>query len=276
MIDNEAVFESLLDLVRTSQDHQIVTTEKEHFLVKGDGELVSLAEFQYAEAPLKKIGNVRTDDVASFNSYYKRFADKDSIIFASPANFSFTSILDYHEELGGQARRCGHKVSLTLQLTDEFQVWQKANNVPYSQDLFAAFIEDHLPDIWAGSDGKYPSQADMVEISRSLTATMGSSFKQESNLQNGQRVLSYLETIQGAAGPKGELAVPEKFCIFVKVFVGQRKTPIECRLRYRINQGKLVMYYQLMGIADILRCEFDDARAGVEKGCGLKVLLGVA
>lgn len=276
MTDSPEVLESILELARTSQDHQIVTTEKEHFLIRPDGELISLAPFQYAEAPLKKIGNVRTDDVSSFNSYFKRFADNDSIVFASPAGFSFVGILDYHCELKGEARRCGHRVALTLQLTDEFKVWQAMNNTPHSQDIFAAFIEDHLPDIWAGSDGKYPSQADMVEISRSLTATMGSSFKQESNLQNGQRLVSYLETIQGAAGPKGEMAIPEKFCIFVKVFIGQKKTPIECRLRYRINGGKLIMYYQMMGVPDILRCEFDDARAGVEKGCGLKVLLGVA
>lgn len=275
---NQADVQFVAQLAEERVKVQVFTGEKEHFAVIPHGHVVSsLREFQFAEPPAIKEGAVKTQDVAGFSQYFARFADSDSLVFADPQKFTFDGVIDYHREGAGEAQRKRHKVNLTLQQTERWKVWHGANKQKKNQEAFAAFIEDNLADIYAPPDiPKMPEAATMLEVSRTLEATGSMTFAQKTDLQNGQRTLSYQEVVNGVAGHKSDLPIPDRFCIKVPVFLNQAATVVECRLRYRVSGGKLEMWFDMLRVDEMLAAEFGEARAAVEKACGRTAILGSA
>ena len=66
--------------------------------------------------------------------------------------------------------------------------------------------------------------------------------------------LTYNEEIDGRAGEAGQLRIPEEFFIALKPFLGGDTFCVPARFRYRIQEGRLVMWYELVR-ADIKRIE---------------------
>lgn len=281
---NEADVKFVAELAQKALQVTVHTGEKEHFAAVPTGfELKSLAAFQYAKAPVDKAGNIAVVDVPGFAGYFNRFKDDDSMIFGDVQAFTFTGILDYHREKDGEARRALHKVKLTLQQTDRWKTWKAKNRQPMSQEEFATFIEDNLPDIFqpegitkGAPDLTFPSAADMLEVSRSLTASVSHDFKQSTNLKNGQRGILYVESVNGMAGPQGTLPIPDRFVIRLPIFMNQRPTEVECRLRFKIAGGKLSMWYDMFRVDEMLLAEFEGARIAVTAACEREVILGTA
>jgi uncharacterized protein YfdQ (DUF2303 family) len=165
---------------------------------------------------------------------------------------------------------------LKLLTTKRWQTWFGANKNSMPQEAFATFIEDNLADIWTPEGSKLPPAAAMLEISRTLEATSSYNFAQQTNLKNGKRTLRYNETILATAGPGEEMSIPDKFCIKVPIFLNQAPVEVECRLRFRINGGKLVMWFDMVRVDEMLAAEFERARLGVQEATGAEILLGAA
>lgn len=275
---NQADVKFVADLSAKANTTTLFQQEREHFIVIPAGmEIRSVRDFQFAEPPLKKEGSITVRDVPSFAEYFNRFADADSLIFADPKAHSFTGIIDYHCAAAGAARPTRHKVSLTLEKTERWKLWHGSNRKPMNQEEFATFIEDNLAEIFAPKDQPtMPAAADMLEISRTLEASTAHTFKSATNLKNGQRTLVYQEQVNGVAGPNSDMTIPDEFCIRVPIFLGQDPVVVRCRLRFRINSGKLSMWYDMLLVDEILRVEFETARKGVEESCKRTVILGAA
>lgn len=274
---NIADVEFVAELGAKTKEPTLFTTEKEHFIVIPAGmELKSLREFQFAEPPLKKVGTVTAEDVPSFAGYFQRFKDADSMIFGLPEKFTFTGILDYHMAGAGEARRKEHKIHLELRQTRRWKTWFANNRQAKNQDDFAQFIEDNLPDIVQPEGTNYPPPAVMLEVSRSLSAASSYQFSQVTNLKNGQKAAFYRETVDGVAGPQGELQIPDEFIIRVPIFLNQAAVDVRCRLRFRINGGKLSMWYDMLRVDEMLAAEFEAARTAVSAAAECEVLLGAA
>jgi uncharacterized protein YfdQ (DUF2303 family) len=216
------------------------------------------------------------EDVAGFAAYFLRYSDEDSIIFGDPTNFTFHGVMDYHRNKDGEARLGRHTVTLLLRTTKRWQTWLQANKKNMPQEEFATFIEDNLADIWSPEGLKLPPAAAMLEISRTLEATSTYNFAQQTNLKSGQRTLQYRETIQATAGPSEEMSIPDKFAIKVPIFLNQAPVEVECRLRFRINGGKLTMWFDMVRVDEMLAAEFERARLGVQEATGAEILLGAA
>ena len=162
---NQADMKLVADLATKSVTPTVIKDEREHFIVLPDGaEIRSLREFQYAEPPLKKAGKVTAEDVPSFAAYFQRFRDQDSMIFGLPEKFTFTGILDYHVAKDGPAREKGHQVVLELRQTARWKAWKGNNKSTQTQEQFAQFIEDNLPDIYAPDGTDYPPAAVMLAM----------------------------------------------------------------------------------------------------------------
>lgn len=267
------------DLAQQARSIQVVASEAGHFAVIPEGQqLVSLVEYQQYKPPVEKAAAVVVRDTISFAGYFNRFCDEDSMVFADPdpKSFSFVGIIDYHREKDKEARRRQHTVKLKLEFTKRWLTWFGANKQAKTQEDFAQFIEDNLYDIHQPDGSAYPSPADMLEVSRSLQANSSHQFAQATNLKNGQRVLNYVEQINGQAGPRGEMEIPDKFILSIPVFLNQKPTLVECRLRFRISSGKLSMWFDMLRVDEMLASEFQQAREEVEEQCGRVVILGAA
>lgn len=269
----------IVDLVKAALQAQVVTTEKDHFIVlpgPNGLEIKSLAQFQHADPPAKKHAAVKVEDVAGFASYFLRYNDADSIIFGDPTNFTFHGVMDYHRNKDGEARLGRHTVTLLLRTTKRWQTWFAANKKNMPQEEFATFIEDNLADIWAPEQSKFPPAAAMLEISRRLEATSQYKFTQATNLKNGQKTVNYHEEMEArvATAPGQEMSIPDKFIIRLPIFLNQAPVEVECRLRFRINGGKLVMWFDMVRVDEMLAAEFERARQGVQEATGTELLLG--
>ncbi len=275
--DKEAL-EFVAELATGQIKPTVWTGEAEHFAVLPKGaELVSLKDFQHAEPPVRKTGDVKVRDVKSFGFYFNRFMDEHSMIFGNPKAFAFVGLLDYHEAGAGDARRKRHKVTLQLETTERWNTWRKNDKQAKPQEDFATFIEDNLADIYAPDDEpNLPAAADMLEVSRSLEASTTHNFKQSINLKNGQRVIQYNEQINGQAGPNGEMKIPDEFMLRLPIFLNQPVVFVRCRLRFRIVSGKLSMWFQMIRVDELLADEFEKARLAVFDATNVEVVLGEA
>lgn len=270
MESNIADVKFVADLAAKTVTPTVVTSEKEHFIVVPAGtELKSLKDFQHAEAPARKAGKARALDITSFASYFNRFKNADSLIFADPGKLTFTGILDYHEAGTGEARYCRHLVELELQTTEAWKAWRDGNRKPKAQGEFAGFIEDNLADIFD------PPAAVMLDVSRELTARSEVNFSQAIRLQDGQTKFTYTETLQSGV-TRGDIEVPESFYIRLAIFLGQPPVEIRCRLRYRLSNGGLTMWYDMYRVGELVLKEFEVAKANVAEATSCQVLLGAA
>lgn len=188
------------------------------------------------QAPSRKRGTIKLRDAKSFIAYFKKH-QMGSCIYGTVKPARFVALLDDHrnDEPGWREHRAIYECPLSA----EWQTWQAGNRKPMKQAEFAQFIEDNLPDIVE------PSGADMLEISRTLEAKKKINFASGIRLSNGQQELTYEEEIQGTAS-KGKLQIPELFTLGISVLEGGARYKVEARLRYRIDGGNLVMWYDLL------------------------------
>ncbi|WP_367154685.1 YfdQ family protein [Methylomonas sp. HYX-M1] len=201
-----------------------------------DHNYVELSDLR--EHPKRIKQTVKHTTAASFIDYCNRFAHENSVIMMDDENNRFTAIFDYH---GPDAADWGdHKAVFGLKPTVEWNNWKAFDGKAMSQSEFGKFIETNLEEIIE------PTGAEMLEISLSIQAKTEVKFSQAQRLDNGQMQLTYNEEINGSAGVKGQLKIPQTFKIGLRLYEGGAPYQIEARLRYRIKDGNLTLWYELI------------------------------
>lgn len=133
--------------------------------------------------------------------------------------------------------------------------------------LRSLFIENNVVDI------RQPSGADVLEVSRSLQAVKNVSFNSAIRLADGSQQLAYSETVDGSTS-KGSVKVPETFVLGIPVFFGGASYEVTAKLRYRIADGKLLMWFDLYRPEHIEQDAFGEIGKEVETSTGTKVWMG--
>ena len=237
-IDNSLV-RDIAGLAMMAQEVKRVDDENDQpFIVVPEGHTIESLEHTLAQ-PSRIVASITMRDAASFIGYVKRHADDGSSIYGQLGmQPKFVAIIDDNEPTDPQWRQ--HTVSYSCPLSREWATWTGTNNnkKPRSQEEFAQFIEDNLLDIIE------PASADILLISRTLEAKKAVNFASAVRLDNGEVQFTYNEEIRGTAG-KGQMKVPETFVIAIPVFEGDALYKITARLRYRIKDGDLTIWYDL-------------------------------
>src|SRR5258708_5154062 len=101
---------------------------------------------------------------------------------------------------------------------------------------FAQFIEENQIDI------RTPPGAKILEVARGLQARRSVHFVSAVRLQTGDQEFTFNETTEGTVG-KGKAQVPEEFKLGIPVFFGGVSYEVVARLRYRLDEGKLQLWY---------------------------------
>ena len=230
--------------------------------------LESLAFSKHAEFPERKRGCICVTDTQSFLDYWSLYSDEDSQVFADPDGSRVRGLLDYHG-MGSEKRPrwCEHEVRLITTLTEEWKTWTEANRKQMEQRIFAEFLEDNAPDIIE------PEPALFVEIARDLKAKSDVNFTSFVNEANGSVAFQYNENTQGTFG-KGAIPVPERFRIRIPVYMGSDAVTIDVRLRFRINAGKLTLFYVLYRDAAVLRDAYQRTVKKIQDGIKKPVFMG--
>lgn len=172
--------------------------------------------------------------------YVSKFgAQNVTAIFADEPGGRYEAIMDYHEPGKPGRGTCDHRAVYNCPASEEWKVWTGWAGKTQSQADFARHIENNLPDIVA------PAPADMLRVALTLQVKKDVNFESDLRLDNGQAQLRYEETVRGTTRA-GDLTIPDQFTISIPVFEGTPRVQIGARLRYRLAEHKLTMWYELI------------------------------
>ena len=206
----------------------------------------------HREQPLRVQQILAAATAEAFVDYIKRFWDVGTLVFADVSKTAFSAIIDYHRG-ADLPDWCKHRIGYACPHSKEWHIWSERSGKFHNQAQFAEFIEDNLIDIVE------PNGAEMLEVAKTLDARSNVRFKSAIRLDNGETQLVYEEVIDGAAGAKGQMKIPQTIKLALRVFQGEHPYAVEARFKYRIKEGALTMWYELIRPHRIV----EDAFAGI-------------
>jgi len=167
--------------------------------------------------------------VDSLVDYLERFKTKPTTLFADIDHNRIVGLIDYHE--GEDAGRVGHKVTMDLPYSIEWQTWTKIDGVMMGQLDFARFLEENSADIEA------PDAADLLETCRDLQANRKVNFTKAVRTSSDNENFEYTdETTAGTR--RGGVEIPTKFMLRIPVYFGGTTYSIGAFLRWRLEEGE--------------------------------------
>ncbi|QCP51773.1 DUF2303 family protein [Trinickia violacea] len=200
-------------------------------------------------APLRKLATVRLRDADSFIDYLKRHGSLTDCTIWCQADYTkgqvaFTGILNDHGEDADKPAWRDHRALFSPEFSEEWRRWIGRNKQPFNQAEFAAFLEENLKDIASLTDSSLPSGSDMLQMALQFEATQDMRFKSAIRLQNGGVNMSFVQDDDDQTLQK--MQIFERFAIGIPVFWNGDAYQIDARLRYRVRDGKLTFYYELI------------------------------
>lgn len=221
----------------------------------------------HADHPARTKAVVAVLDPESFINYYQLFGDENSRVFAYEPDIKVTAVIDYHGAMASGPRWCQHRLVLTLRESEQWKVWVGANNKKFPQAEFAEFLEQNAIDITK------PSPAGIMEIARDLQGTTEVEFGAGVRMNDGSVRFKYTEATKATVGGDA-VSVPERFTIGLPVFIGGAPVTLEALLRYRVNGGKLQIFYTLVRPEEAKRAAFIASRAQIADDLKVTVING--
>lgn len=237
---------------------------------------IEYLEETISEPPRKK-GTVKLRDAASFIHYFNRFSDEHSTIYATLDPAKFVAVLDEHFETAGELSHLGDTPSRYREFRAEFVVppseewkrWTAANRKQMGQLAFAELIEDNLPDIVE------PAGNVLLELALNFEASKSGSFRSVQRLQNGSVNLSWIDETK-PSGDSGTMTVPPSFKLNIPVFENGLLYPMDARLKYRVKDGALSIWYELVRPHKVLDDAFREIWTRIASETDRVILLGTA
>ncbi len=224
---------------------------------------------KFLPKPLRVRQNVALEDTVSFISYLREFANTVvTRVFFATGSEQFTAIIDYHQT-AQDADWCDHVATYTPQRSPEFKTWMGKNRTAMTQVDFARFLEDNMPDV------VQPASSDLLNIALSFEAKKSAEFSSGVRLANGQIQLQYTEQIRGSAS-NGTIEVPEKFVLGIPIHVNGPAYRIEAKLRWRLQEGKVTFWYELVRPEKSVEHAVNEIRALITRETAIQILTGSA
>ena len=224
-------------IVSVSQDTVPTTRE---FVILQEGQTLEEVP-QDCARPFRAQGLIEVDDVASLKALCKRFANAhDSMIYVravigNDIPFALTTVAVFNDhEQGAHPAHRDHRAIFRARITPAFAAWTKISGKYVSQEDFATFLEDQMPDIFTPSDSPgAPTGAQILELARNLEINKSSKFRSAIRTTSGAVELEMLETESDAC--KGRIQIFERFHIAVRPFYGSPAWTFEARVRFRTD-----------------------------------------
>ena len=217
----------------------------------------------------RKSGSVTLASVDSLVQYLKDQAGKDSAyVYADLTDRTITAVLnDQRDECPGWR---DHRATYKAEHTPEWLLWVSKNKQKMDQTAFAEFVEDNITDL----NGE--EAALLLNVATTIAAKTDINFSSAKRLDNGQNQLVYNEVINTTAGANGELKVPNKFKLGIRIFKNGDPYAVTARLKYRLGNGAVNFFYELERPERSVDDAFNSYVEKVRADSGYTVLLGKA
>lgn len=241
--------------------------------------LVLPPEYQHHEvtAAMEKANPARnrksgTVVLASVDSLIQYMVDQikpdDAYGYADIAERTITAV--FNDQRSAIAGWRDHRAVYKAEHTTEWAMWVNRNKNKFSQLEFAEFIEDNIADLNGEEAGL------LLNVATTIAAKTAINFSSAKRLDNGQNQLVYNEVIDATAGANGELKIPQKFTLGIRIFKNGDPYAVTARLKYRMGNGQVSFFYELERPERSVEDAFNTYVEKVATASGYTVLLGKA
>lgn len=227
-------------------------------IVPDDHNVRSLEDYQLQPSLIRQAVNLIS--ASSLIAYVKKFADERTAIFADKSVTRIEAVLDYHST-PTSAEWAKHRAVYDCPYSDEWKEWAVRDKKAMDQTDFAEFLENHIKDIAPVSDDyKGPSGTALLEMVLAFQETRKAEFKSVRRLQDGTYQLSYSDEKSGS----GNTSLPEKISLAIAPFHNGAPYQVEARIRYRLRDGGLALWYELIEPKKIVEHAFTEIVVDLE------------
>lgn len=196
--------------------------------------------------PVRKHATVSVTTTDSFVAYAKKHGSMDEcVIYADiDAEKSRCILVAVINDNGAdEAKWRDHRCTFEPDLSVEWKRWVAKNTVGMSQADFATWLEDNQGDVRSVNGS--PSGADILAMAQAFEINADKRVKSHINLQSGGVRFEFVE--DETKDTRTSMEVFRRFTLALPVFGGGNDAyPVEARLKYRDNGGKVSFWYELI------------------------------
>ncbi len=206
-------------------------------------QMVSLE--RYLKAPTRVHRALIVTTLESFNRYYNEFkvsdGKGDSRIYVDGETVSVVGIIDDHQSLTPNgdnetlASWCDHRVVYKCPYSREWEAWKGMDRRKVGQVEFAEWLEDRTQDIVE------PAGTDLLSMCLDLQIHRKVVFGSATRLESGEHSFQYSDNNE-----TGTVQIPASITIGIPVFQDGTVYRITARFRYRLHDGTLHLWYELV------------------------------
>lgn len=226
--------------------------------------------------PTRKTAKISVTTTDSFIAYAKKHGSLDECVIyaqidAEKSQCTLVAVMNDHASDGPQWR--DHLCTFSPALSVEWKRWTGKDGVKnaMSQNDFATWLEDNQADVRSVNGS--PSGADMLTLALAFEATADKRVKSHVNLQNGGVRFEYVE--DETKDTRTSMEVFRRFTLAIPVFDGSGDAyPVEARLKYRDNSGKVTFWYELIRPDRAFKTAVQSALDQIREATGFLLLQG--
>ncbi len=259
-----------------------ITSDLEAFIEPENGIPYLVAPNDYAvhslehllPAPTRKHATVNMTTADSFIEYTKKHGSLDEcVVYASINSEKSHCILEavINDNAADEAKWRDHRCTFAPVLSVEWRRWIEKDRRTMSQAEFATWLEDNLGDI-ANVEGM-PTGAQILTMALAFEATADKKLKSRINLQSGGVRFEYVEDED--KDTRTSMEVFQRFTLGMPVFDGSSDAyPVEARLKYRDNSGKVSFWYELIRPDRAFKTAVNSSLEQIKAATGFMILQG--
>lgn len=248
----------------------------------GAEKLVPTADGAYQTVRAGRIAQavtVETED--SLTSYASKFKDRNSLLLASIASNTIVAVLDYHhaeettDEGSGEvtakheAAFGGHKVTLSLPFSMEWEAWSQMDGKLVPQLDFVRFLEENREDI------RSPDAATVLEACRDLQALRRVNFTSVVREDSENYRIAYEEETDARSRAGGqEVTLPSEFVLGLPIYFDDDEHEVTALLRWKLDGTDLRLGIKLKRAERIRQAVFKGIVQRIAETTGIDAVYG--
>lgn len=235
------------DLIKNVSNGMSLNTQLPTALVSNDFSVKSLEQYQSNPARIRQSVELKTEQ--SIIDYVNKFKIAGTAIFADLDKLKIIAVFDYHAS--PETPRWGeHTASYSFPFSKDWKAWSEKDKSAMTQIEFGAFLENNIHCI--ASEGNAVSGTELLTMVLAFEETRKSEFKSVRRLQDGTMAFNYTDENLGG----GKARLPEEITLGIQPFHNGDFYQLKARIRYRIKDGSLTLWYELINSEKVLEDAF--------------------
>ncbi|MBC1189010.1 DUF2303 family protein [Kluyvera sp. SCKS090646] len=225
-------------------------------------EVSSLEHLQLAPSRIRQ--NVSLISPGSLIAYIQRFRDERTVVFADKTKTRIVAVLDFHQNANNAAWGA-HKAVYDCPFSDDWKAWAANDGSKMDQINFAEFLENNIKNVAPVGEGYAgPSGTELLEMVLAFQETRKSEFKSVKRLSDGTCQFQFSDEKSGSGNTK----MPEKISLAISPFHNGAPYQVDARIRYRLRDGQLVLWYELIEPKKVVEHAFQEIVTDMESQLG--------